>query len=206
MLLALAAGAVRPVRLPPARGATMSEPSSSISIREVLDENADDVAAYQALLDGGGRTLTGLASTERRDQKQRSLSARWGTAADVAILIATLPRRAEIVGTVELIGPLAAAAESGLPRRCLLQDVWVAEARRRQGVGRRLVEAAEAAAAARGVGFVSLCVVGTNEAALALYNSMGYEEVEARLRWLPCWARGDIILGKALPGGGVGDG
>ena len=79
--------------------------------------------------------------------------------------------------------------------------MWVADAYRRQGVGRRLLAAAEAAALSSGVDYISLTVLGDNAAGLALYEGLGYREVEERLTWLPRWARGDIIFGKDLDRG-----
>ena len=184
----------------------------TLSIRQVREDNKADTEAYKVLMDGRDRT-SGLKSTTQNDLKERSISVRWGWKSDVIILIATPPETSTIVGTIEMIGPLEAnsaiggieqkaglSQSRGLPRRYLLQDVWVAEAYRRQGVGRRLLAAAEAVAVSQGIDYMSLSVLGDNAPALAMYEGMGYREVEERLTWLPRWARGDIIFGKSLAG------
>lgn len=55
-----------------------------------------------------------------------------------------------------------------------LQDVFVPEARRRQGIATALTEAAERAAAENGYPSLSLTVGERNAAAIALYERLGY--------------------------------
>lgn len=62
-----------------------------------------------------------------------------------------------------------------------LEDVFVAAAARRAGLGRRLVEAAVERAAARGCGAVLLTTNERNTAALELYTRLGF--TAARQRW-----------------------
>lgn len=58
--------------------------------------------------------------------------------------------------------------------------VAVAPEARRRGIGRALLQAAETEARARGFRKLMLTVLGTNQAAIALYESLGYS-IEARL-------------------------
>ena len=59
---------------------------------------------------------------------------------------------------------------------------------------------------ASGVSFISLEVLGSNAPALALYENLGFTEVEgersfverAIVQALPLWLREGIILGKAV--------
>ena len=59
---------------------------------------------------------------------------------------------------------------------------------------------------ASGVSFISLEVLGSNAPALALYETLGFTEVEgerspverAIVQALPLWLREGIILGKAV--------
>ena len=57
-----------------------------------------------------------------------------------------------------------------------VQDVYVLEERRRQGVGDALMRATEAAIAARGHLLVSLSYGIANDAARAFYEQLGYRE------------------------------
>ena len=211
--LLLAISYVRLLPIPSARARGVRMADAEFTIRRVREGNTADTNAYQVLMEGRDRT-SGLKCTTRLDQRERTVSVRWDWKSDVIILIAALSDTSTIVGTVEMIGPLEAnsaiggieeqaglSRRRGLPRRYLLPDVWVADAYRRQGVGRRLLAAAEAAALSSGVDYISLTVLGDNAAGLALYEGLGYREVEERLTWLPRWARGDIIFGKDLDRG-----
>jgi GNAT superfamily N-acetyltransferase len=60
-----------------------------------------------------------------------------------------------------------------------LKRMWVADAARGQGVGRRLLTELEACAAARGVRLLRLETNGTLVEAVNLYRSAGYVEVPA---------------------------
>lgn len=54
----------------------------------------------------------------------------------------------------------------------------VADAQRRKGLGRRLMQASEAWLTARGVPKLNLMVRNTNGPVLAFYESLGYEDGE----------------------------
>jgi ribosomal protein S18 acetylase RimI-like enzyme len=81
-----------------------------------------------------------------------------------------------------------------------IEDLFVAEDARRQGIGRRLVEFAAERAKARGCPIISLDTTERNEQALSLYQGLGFsfrsERSGLRLllrRWLgtgpPPWQR-----------------
>ena len=57
-----------------------------------------------------------------------------------------------------------------------IQDVFVAEARRREGIATELAHAAESAAAERGHAQVSLSYGIANDAARLLYERLGYRD------------------------------
>ncbi len=78
-------------------------------------------------------------------------------------------------------------------------------AQRRQGIGRRLVQGLEAAAAARGVRTMFLEVASTNDAACVLYARLGYAQVGRRAGY---YAPGvdALLLSRDLVEGADGDG
>jgi len=53
---------------------------------------------------------------------------------------------------------------------------------RRRGLGRRLLEQAEAFARERGAGRIGIGVIAVNAAARELYRALGYDEVHIELR------------------------
>ena len=58
---------------------------------------------------------------------------------------------------------------------CWVEDVFVEEAARGQGLGRRLIEGCVARARSRGCSRVQLDANERNEGAIALYRSLGFE-------------------------------
>ncbi|MDE2765639.1 MAG: GNAT family N-acetyltransferase [Chloroflexota bacterium] len=105
--------------------------------------------------------------------------------ADALVLVAEDAR-----GVIGLL--MAALRESppwaGFVRRCYVEvvDLAVDAAARREGVGRLLMDAAEAWARERGADSVDLTVVEGNAPALALYENLGY-----RMRSHRMWKRLD---------------
>jgi ribosomal protein S18 acetylase RimI-like enzyme len=63
---------------------------------------------------------------------------------------------------------------------CYLAELYVAPARRGQGIGRALMEAAMAAAREQGAGYMDLGTAETDVAARALYESLGFDNHEGR--------------------------
>lgn len=131
----------------------------------------------------------------------RRVQARLGTALrdNATVILATLAD-GTVVGTVDCI-PMGAGsgrrrADIALPRRFLIRNVWVEPARRRQGLGRRLMAAAEEHARAEGVDCVALEVNWDNEPARLLYEQLGYAELEPPSLPVPQWMRGAIALVK----------
>lgn len=63
-----------------------------------------------------------------------------------------------------------------------IEDIVVAQSHRRRGIGRGLMDLAEAHYRDRGCPGMQLTVRADNEAALTLYESLGYTTVQHRLR------------------------
>ncbi|MFS0562092.1 GNAT family N-acetyltransferase [Terribacillus sp. 179-K 1B1 HS] len=63
----------------------------------------------------------------------------------------------------------------GMKRAWILNDLYVAESARKQGVGERLLAAAEAFAKETGAGSIALSTAPDNEKAQRLYERKGYE-------------------------------
>jgi ribosomal protein S18 acetylase RimI-like enzyme len=78
-----------------------------------------------------------------------------------------------------LVGFVMFSVESGSfeqdVRRGVVENLFVAESHRHETVGQKLLEAAEATLADRGVAVVGLEVMAGNEAAREFYRSNGYE-------------------------------
>jgi ribosomal protein S18 acetylase RimI-like enzyme len=90
---------------------------------------------------------------------------------DVVLLVAA--RGASIVGYA--YGRLEERDWNQLLDACgALHDIWVDDAERRRGVGRRLVEATVAALTAKGAPRVVLHTAAANTAAQALFASLGF--------------------------------
>jgi [ribosomal protein S18]-alanine N-acetyltransferase len=81
-------------------------------------------------------------------------------------------------------------------------NLAVAPARRRQGIGRALVEEVLAVLAARGVGEVFLEVRESNAAAQALYGALGFREVGRRARYYRRPIEDAVVLRAAIPADG----
>ena len=81
---------------------------------------------------------------------------------------------------------------------CYVDNVAVFPEARRQGVGRKLMEALLQAAAARGGEFLSLEVRPSNLEALALYRGLGFREGGRRRRFYDDPVEDGLLLTKDL--------
>lgn len=81
---------------------------------------------------------------------------------------------------------------------CYVDNVAVFPEARRQGVGRKLMEALLQAAAARGGEFLSLEVRPSNLEALALYRGLGFREAGRRRRFYDDPVEDGLLLTKDL--------
>ena len=81
---------------------------------------------------------------------------------------------------------------------CYVDNVAVFPEARRQGVGRKLMEALLQAAAARGGEFLSLEVRPSNLEALALYRGLGFRKVGRRRRFYDDPMEDGLLLTKDL--------
>ncbi|MGG1592781.1 GNAT family N-acetyltransferase [Terribacillus saccharophilus] len=66
----------------------------------------------------------------------------------------------------------------GMKRAWILNDLYVTEAARKQGVGEKLLDEAEAFARETGAGSIALSTAPDNEKAQRLYERKGYERDE----------------------------
>lgn len=137
-----------------------------------LDEDKDLVreAERSAFLDAAGG---GTALDERVDAHLGRLAQLQASGA-YRILGAELDEAR--VGVL-----LVDTSEDGLD---YVDDVYVRPAYRRRGVARALLAHLHASAARQGRR-IELTVTASNEAALGLYTSLGYEIFRHRLRWSP---------------------
>jgi ribosomal protein S18 acetylase RimI-like enzyme len=69
----------------------------------------------------------------------------------------------------------------GGQRVCAVLDLFIEPAERRRGYGRAALLAAETVSRAAGATGMRLTVLGNNQAALALYSSVGYQILNARM-------------------------
>jgi ribosomal protein S18 acetylase RimI-like enzyme len=153
----------------------MSGPADPIRIRAATDADAAAIAQqYQALhrdqWEGGGREPP--HDDHEPDWLSEVLAAL--AAPDVRTFVAEADGR--LVGTarVEL-------AERPYFRIADIRRVYVAPEWRRRGVATRLMAVAERAAADAGAKEARLSVVAENDAALRLYQALGYGRFAIRL-------------------------
>mmetsp|Transcript_32263 Transcript_32263/g.101277 ORF Transcript_32263/g.101277 Transcript_32263/m.101277 type:complete len:230 (-) Transcript_32263:139-828(-) len=152
-----------------------------------------------------------VAVLEPEVARRRRVQARLGSAIrdKARVLIAADAAAAElaVIGTVDCValpaGKGRRAMGPELPQRLLIRNLWVAEAFRRQGIGRRLMDAAEELAAEMHIEFLSLDVLADNEPARRLYEGLGFTDLEPPPVPVPNWLRGALSLGKALAPPGV---
>ena len=76
----------------------------------------------------------------------------------------------------------------------------VAPESRRRGIGRRLLHAAAATAAARGAGTLFLEVARANDTARALYAAVGFRQVGVRRCYYPGGGGALVLRWSLLPG------
>ena len=152
-VLMLLVAALLPLPRVGPRGGLAQLSAAAYAVRRCDMADPADAAAYRAV----SKSRDTLARPGVvQDAPERTVSVRWSTSASVTVLIAVGSGQAStdaaggraIAGSLEMIGPLEASG--ALPRRCLLRDLWVAEAHRRRGLARRLVLAAEESVASQG--------------------------------------------------------
>ena len=141
------------------------------------------------------------------EAQQRRVQARLGSAMrdKATVLVAEDADDAtggQVIGTVDCIELPAGKGRRSLgpelPRHFLVRNLWVSEARRRQGIARQLMAASESLATERGITYLFLEVNAENTPALRLYEDLGFEEIEPPPFKLPTWLRSSLSMGKAL--------
>ena len=118
----------------------------------------------------------------RNPGEARPLSWLMDILANPEMTLLVAEKDGELIGF--LWGMLRAAPDTPfhMPRRWLLVDMLgVSEAYRGQGVGRALMEQAEAWAKAQGVSEVELSVWEFNQGAQAMYEKLGYTTTVRRM-------------------------
>jgi GNAT superfamily N-acetyltransferase len=91
---------------------------------------------------------------------------------DSAVFLAVEPQSGEGLGFVQLYPSFSSVAAR---RLLILNDLFVAPAARRSGVGRALMNMARDFAASTGARRIVLSTAATNHEARALYESCGYQ-------------------------------
>jgi len=140
---------------------------------------------------------------------ERRVKARLGSAIrdNAKVFIATDRSEADesipaILGTVDCIpleaGQYRRALAPELPARIMIRNLWVDPARRREGIARKLMEAAEEYTSDRGVRLLTLEVLSNNAPAIGLYYQRGFYEIDAPPVPLPNWLRGTLMLAKDI--------
>lgn len=81
---------------------------------------------------------------------------------------------------------------------CYIANVAVSTAERRQGIGRLLLRYAEERAEERDCSFISLEVRVSNEGAIGLYSSEGYEKMGERRNFYSAPTENALIMTKIL--------
>lgn len=81
---------------------------------------------------------------------------------------------------------------------CYIANVAVSTAERRKGIGRKMLRYAEERARERECSFISLEVRVSNEGAIALYLSEGYEKIGERKKFYSAPTENALIMTKKL--------
>lgn len=187
---------------------------SGLQIRPAVLSNKADAEALCAVrspttyvVEQGSTGFMGQkVELSQEEAFERRVSARLGSAIrdGATVLIATDPaeERQSVIGTVDCVefkvGSGRRPFEQKLPRRFLVRNLWVAEERRRQGIARQLMAESETFALSHGVSTLVLEVLVDNVPALALYEDLGFEELDPPPMPIPRWMRGALLMGKTL--------
>jgi ribosomal protein S18 acetylase RimI-like enzyme len=192
----------------------------NLNIRPAVLSNPADCEALcrirkptEYVVEAGGAGFMGQKTElDPAEAQKRRVQARLGSAMrdGATVLIATAAEdegavattEPTVIGTVDCIelpaGKGRRALGPELPRRFLIRNLWVDESRRRQGIARKLMAAAEELAAGAGIGYLSLEVNADNTPARQLYEGMGFEDLEPPpMAWMASM-RTALVLGKAL--------
>jgi ribosomal protein S18 acetylase RimI-like enzyme len=158
-------------------------PTTSSAVRdqwgfEILDETP--VMVRNAALDNS----EGVAVVRADDSVfQEELYALNGRTDGDAATLRRICRRVAHRGAGLWMAGVGAAVVVQNGRRCAVFSLAVEDAHRREGIGTRLMAAASTWAVSRGASEIFVQVAGTNGPAIALYGSLGYQEVY-RYRYL----------------------
>lgn len=151
----------------------MDEPRALRSPLEIRELGPADAGAYQALRLQGLRERPSAFASSYEEERERPLEVvaeRITAAADRVVLGAF--DGSELVGVVGLVRERMRKLE----HKALIWGMYVAPGSRKQGVGRALLSTALGRAASMpGLRQVNLGVNAANEAALALYESLGFK-------------------------------
>jgi ribosomal protein S18 acetylase RimI-like enzyme len=157
-----------------------------VTIRRIREE---DAPAFRQVLDSVCRERKFLAQLEapplERAQAFVSANVKNGNPQFVAEVEGKLVGWCDVLrGDASSVAPHVGRLGMGLMKEY-----------RGQGIGRRLIEATIEAARSIGLEKIELSVHATNEPAIALYRSLGFEEEGRRKRaWLVDGVYDDIIL------------
>ncbi len=119
---------------------------------------------------------------QRPDGPARDRDYFWGLIADETVALLVAEAGAELVGFVHAFVRQAPDFPIVVPRRYAVVDAVVVRAGLQgNGIGRRLMDAAQAWAIAQGATSIELNVYEFNETAISFYESLGYETFSRKM-------------------------
>jgi ribosomal protein S18 acetylase RimI-like enzyme len=139
----------------------MSRASFELYLERLIVEFAEDKV-------GAGNWSEEAALTRSRDEITKLLTDGLSTPGH-ALFDLTLPDEKEAVGVLWL-----SSIEDNGARQGFIYDVWIRPDLRRKGLGTTAMMEAERWARSQGLTSLGLHVFGHNQAALALYEKLGY--------------------------------
>lgn len=148
---------------------------SDVTIRTATSDDADEVTRLLAEMKRHHRELDPGSARFHVPLETLATSVRHGLS-DPSVVVIVADAGGHLAGFAKL-----RFVERSWGRACEVESLMVEEGRRGQGVGTRLMDAAEERASAAGAAAMRLDVSLFNEAAAEFYGRRGYERIAVRL-------------------------